>query len=156
MRPSGTLPTDRRFNGQRWEQGLGLYDYNARWYHPALGRFASADTVVPEPGNPQSLNRYAYVYNNPQRYMDPSGHIPIVYYDSVANSIIVVANIQIYGPGASAAVARDYEAAIERIWNDGEPTCEGKPVFVEWAMKLEVSSLRNCYKREQQNGWKIN
>jgi hypothetical protein len=34
---------------------------------------------VPEPGNPQSLNRYTYVYNNPLRYTDPSGHIiPIV------------------------------------------------------------------------------
>jgi len=32
------------------------------------------DTLVPEPGNPQALNRYAYVYNNPLRYTDPSGH----------------------------------------------------------------------------------
>ncbi len=31
---------------------------------------------MPEPGNPQSLNRYAYVYNNPLRYHDPSGHCP--------------------------------------------------------------------------------
>ncbi len=29
---------------------------------------------MPEPGNPQSLNRYAYVTNNPLRYTDPSGH----------------------------------------------------------------------------------
>jgi len=29
---------------------------------------------VPGPGNPQSLNRYAYVNNNPLRYTDPSGH----------------------------------------------------------------------------------
>ena len=31
---------------------------------------------MPAPGNPQSLNRYAYVYNNPLRYTDPSGHDP--------------------------------------------------------------------------------
>jgi uncharacterized protein CbrC (UPF0167 family) len=31
---------------------------------------------VPEPGNPQALNRYAYVYNNPLRYTDPMGHCP--------------------------------------------------------------------------------
>ena len=30
--------------------------------------------MVPEPGNPQALNRYAYVLNNPLRYNDPSGH----------------------------------------------------------------------------------
>ncbi len=29
---------------------------------------------MPEPGNPQSLNRYAYVLNHPLRYTDPSGH----------------------------------------------------------------------------------
>ncbi len=32
--------------------------------------------MVPEPGDPQSLNRYAYVLNNPLRYNDPSGHCP--------------------------------------------------------------------------------
>ena len=62
---SGTFPTDCRFTGQRWEQSLGLCDYKARFYDPALGRFISADTVVPEPGNPQALNRYSYVLGNP-------------------------------------------------------------------------------------------
>jgi len=47
-----------------------------RWYEPRLGRFVSADTVVPNPGNPQDLNRYAYTRNNPLRYTDPTGHCP--------------------------------------------------------------------------------
>ena len=51
-----------------------MYFYNARYYDPALGRFISADTVVPNPGNPQDLNRYAYVRNNPLKYRDPTGH----------------------------------------------------------------------------------
>jgi len=69
-----TLPTDYRFTGQRREGTIGLYDYGARFYDPALGRFLSADTVVPKPGNPQALNRYAYVLNNPLKYTDPTGH----------------------------------------------------------------------------------
>jgi len=71
---SGTTPTSRRFTGQRREGTIGLYDYGARFYDPLLGRFLSADTVVPEPGNPQALNRYAYVLNNPLKYTDPTGH----------------------------------------------------------------------------------
>jgi hypothetical protein len=47
---------------------------HARYYDPALGRFISADTIVPEPGNPQDFNRYAYVRNNPLTYTDPTGH----------------------------------------------------------------------------------
>ncbi|MDH7490604.1 MAG: RHS repeat-associated core domain-containing protein [Anaerolineae bacterium] len=70
----GTTPTTYHFTGQREESTIGLYFYNARWYDPALGRFAQADTIVPGPGNPQALNRYAYVYNNPMKYTDPSGH----------------------------------------------------------------------------------
>jgi RHS repeat-associated protein len=60
--------------GQREEAALELYFYNARYYDPVLGRFIAPDTIVPEPGNPQALNRYAYVYNNPLQYTDPSGH----------------------------------------------------------------------------------
>jgi len=76
--PVGVMPTDRLYTGQRWDSALGLYDYRARYYDPLLGRFISADPVVREPGNPQSLNRYAYVYNNPLRYADPDGHVPVI------------------------------------------------------------------------------
>ncbi len=50
--------------------------YNARYYDPAIGRFISADTIIPNPTNPQDLNRYSYVRNNPINYTDPSGHLP--------------------------------------------------------------------------------
>ena len=67
-------PTARRYTGQIEDAAIGLYFYNARYYDPALGRFLQADTIVPDPANPQSLNRYAYVLNNPLRYTDPTGH----------------------------------------------------------------------------------
>lgn len=54
----------------------GLLYYGARYYDAQLGRFISADTIVPSAGNPQSLNRYSYALNNPVRYTDPSGHCP--------------------------------------------------------------------------------
>jgi len=39
-----------------------------------LGRFTQPDTMVPEPGNPQALNRYSYVGNRPTVLIDPTGH----------------------------------------------------------------------------------
>ena len=61
--------TDQELDGEN-----GLYNYNARLYDPFIGRFISADTIVPQPFNPQSLNRYSYCLNNPLIYVDPSGH----------------------------------------------------------------------------------
>ncbi|MBI5825230.1 MAG: RHS repeat-associated core domain-containing protein [Chloroflexi bacterium] len=55
-------------------EGFGLMHYGARMYDPALGRFTSADTIVP--GGVQGYDRYAYVNNSPVNYTDPSGHEP--------------------------------------------------------------------------------
>jgi RHS repeat-associated protein len=72
---TGTLVTDFTFTGQRAERGFGLMDYNARYYDPWLGRFISPDSIVPNPRNPQDLNRYSYVRSNPLRHTDPSGQV---------------------------------------------------------------------------------
>jgi RHS repeat-associated protein len=75
----GSAPTQsgngRDFTGQRENMELGLLYYNARFYAPTLGRFISADTIIPNPANPQSYNRYSYGYNNPLTFRDPTGHI---------------------------------------------------------------------------------
>ena len=71
-----SLNTDRKFTGQTEDEAAGLYWYASRAYDPAIGRFVSPDSIVPDPLNPQSLNRYSYVYNNPLKHADPSGRTP--------------------------------------------------------------------------------
>jgi RHS repeat-associated protein len=75
---TGTLTTDYTYTGQRGEgAGLGgLMDYGARHYDPSLGRFISADTIVPGVGS-QAQNRYMYVGGNPLKYVDPTGHVTV-------------------------------------------------------------------------------
>jgi len=68
------LPTNKLYTGQQRETTAGLYYYGVRFYDADLGRFLSADSIVPGAGNPQNLNRYSYVLNNPIRYNDPTGH----------------------------------------------------------------------------------
>ncbi|MDZ7272424.1 MAG: RHS repeat-associated core domain-containing protein, partial [candidate division KSB1 bacterium] len=84
--PHGPAPTDYGYTGQR-ATGLGLLDYRARWYSPALGRFLSADTIVPSPGAPQAFNRYSYAGNSPLVFVDPSGHIAETE-EKAANAIV--------------------------------------------------------------------
>jgi RHS repeat-associated protein len=62
------------FTDQEEDDEAGLLNYKARLYDPLLGRFISADSIVPEPGNLQAYNRYSYCLNNPVIYTDPSGH----------------------------------------------------------------------------------
>jgi RHS repeat-associated protein len=68
------LATRYTFTGQAVEDSIGLMFYRARWYDPLLGRFISADTIVPNAYDPLAHDRYAYVRSNPLRYVDPSGH----------------------------------------------------------------------------------
>lgn len=70
----GGLPNDRRYNGNKTDIA-GLLDYGARPYDPLVGRFVSADTIVPDPVDPQAFNRYSYGLNNPVKYTDPTGHV---------------------------------------------------------------------------------
>jgi RHS repeat-associated protein len=78
----GALATDFQYTDQRSFEvaqdsapALGsLYFYGSRWYSPVLGRFLQPDTIVPGAGNPQSMNRYNFVGNNPLRYRDPTGN----------------------------------------------------------------------------------
>jgi len=66
--------TDYVYTGQREIEGSELMDYNARFLNPGLSRFTQPDTIIPNPANPQSLNRYSYALNNPVKYTDPTGH----------------------------------------------------------------------------------
>ena len=56
--------SDRGFAGHRELGGTGLVHMRARLSSAELGRFVSPDILIPDPADPQSYNRYAYVLNN--------------------------------------------------------------------------------------------
>ena len=66
--------TNRGFTGHEMDDETGLINANARIYDPYLGRFLSPDPVLQDPSDLQSYNRYTYVFNNPLKYVDPSGN----------------------------------------------------------------------------------
>jgi RHS repeat-associated protein len=74
--PTSTLDVSLKYTGQRHDSATGLYYFGARYYDASLGRFIQPDPVVPDPTDPQALNRYAYVRNDPLGLVDPSGNLP--------------------------------------------------------------------------------
>ena len=66
--------TNRGFTGHEQLDSTGLIHMNGRVYDPSIGRFMSADPIVQAPSFSQSYNRYAYVFNNPLSFTDPSGY----------------------------------------------------------------------------------
>ncbi len=51
----------------------GLINMKGRVYDPKIARFVTADPLVSDPLSSQGYNRYAYVFNNPLAFVDPSG-----------------------------------------------------------------------------------
>ena len=66
----------QHFTQQERDVETGLDYFNSRYYSSSQGRFSSADVFVGRLANPQTLNLYSYVKNNPLKYVDPSGHSP--------------------------------------------------------------------------------
>ena len=65
---------NRGYTGHETIEEENLINMNARLYDPSIGRFLSADTLIPDQYSSQDFNRYSYVLNNPLKYTDPSGH----------------------------------------------------------------------------------
>ena len=79
------------FTGKERDSESGNDYFGARYYASTMGRFMSPDwSAKEEPvpyaklDNPQSLNLYAYVLNNPLDKTDPDGHD---FWDKVLNKI---------------------------------------------------------------------
>lgn len=70
---SQTCSSNYKFTGYEYDSETGLYYAKARYYNPRLGRFMTTDPLGGGVTDPQSLNRYAYVINQPTTLIDPRG-----------------------------------------------------------------------------------
>lgn len=83
---AGSSTEDNGFTGYEKDQATNLNYAEARYYNSETGRFISQDPAVLRIGqnqremtqllnDPQQLNTYSYVRNNPIKYNDPTGEI---------------------------------------------------------------------------------
>ena len=78
---TSTIDPNFKFTGKQRDPETGLDDFGARFYSPVMGRFLTPDwSAAPEAvpyanlNNPQSLNLYGYVGDNPLTFTDADGH----------------------------------------------------------------------------------
>ncbi len=108
---------DYTFTGQEHDEETGQYYYGARYYNSGLGRFTSQDPLLLDEAkqsgesflnilfDPQQLNAYSYVANNPLNSMDPTGESILLFPTSPRQDLdfgnrIMLDNGETYNPNA--------------------------------------------------------
>ncbi len=134
---TGTDATEHHFTGKEHDAESGLDYFQARYYQSQTGRWLLPDwseTPVPVPyatfANPQSLNLYTYVGNNPVNQVDADGHVSSQ-------------NATSYPPGSVAAIHMLLCAEPD----SGEPGClEGNiDAIMDGAIPVHPSEERIAY-----------
>ena len=129
----------------------------------------SPDTIVPNPNNPQSFNRYSYVQNNPLRLVDPSGHscqdaldgYPGESYDCLDEALLLEGEwpfhsnedlASLIGTEFEGADTEDLGLAMYYIFNGSDVSWMSDEEAVEIALEiiadvrgLELSDVRKQY-----------
>ena len=117
-----TMPSTRRgFTDHEMlpEIGGGMIHMNGRIYDPNLGRFMTADSVIPDPEDSQSYNRYSYVFNNPLTLTDPDGHCPVcIVILAVAGGVAASYTTTVV---VAIAVGAVFGAMAAGVASDGDP-----------------------------------
>ncbi len=75
--PFGKLILDSNerytYTGHELDPESDLIYAGARYYNPEIGKFIQPDNIIGDIYDPQSLNKYTYVRNNPYNHIDPEG-----------------------------------------------------------------------------------
>ena len=109
-RPGASQPYRFLGNELYTSNSLGLYDFSARMYDPALGRFLSVDPMAETCLN---MTPFAYCGNNPIIRVDPEGEIWHIVGGAVVGAVLEGGSALIQGKTGKEIGAAAVRGAIE-------------------------------------------
>ena len=109
-RPGASQPYRFLGNELYTSNSLGLYDFSARMYDPALGRFLSVDPMAETCLN---MTPFAYCGNNPIIRVDPEGEIWHIVGGAVVGAVLEGGSALIQGKTGKEIAAAAVRGAIE-------------------------------------------
>ena len=105
-----------QYTGKLLDEATGLYYEGARFYDPTVGRFITEDSYSGDKNDSMTMNRYIYAADNPERYVDPNGHMFIdesgVLYVASGTALRVAGVITTPPPTTSSAIQASTSASV--------------------------------------------
>ncbi|MBK9262152.1 MAG: RHS repeat-associated core domain-containing protein [Polyangiaceae bacterium] len=125
---SQNVSTRRGFTWHEWDDDVGLVNAKGRIYDPHIARFLQTDPVIADLLDAQTQNPYAYVFNRPLVFTDPSG------YDAEAHSILLQGTgTPGYVTPEQAQLVQDHQKTWLMQWSRERPaTAPPQQWVVEW------------------------
>ncbi|MBI5123086.1 hypothetical protein HZA75_04485 [Candidatus Roizmanbacteria bacterium] len=161
---SGGTQSKFAYTGQEHDGETGLNYYNARYYSSDIRRFTQPDTYTSNIYNPQDLNVYSYVLNNPLRYTDPTGHVgEILAYNNSLNRYYNKPNATTYNNVLNTVSSiqkqffppqKDKETEKGGVQNFVKQSLNSNPVG-KFFFGNDINTLDSSHSTFVQKGWAV-
>jgi RHS repeat-associated protein len=89
---SGNFNNRWKFNGKELDEETGLYYYGARFYNPSTSLWLSVDPLAEK-----TMDAYGYCYQNPIKFIDPTGEEPTPYEAALMAAHVYDGKVQLGG-----------------------------------------------------------
>jgi RHS repeat-associated protein len=108
------------YKGYRYDQEIGLYYLNSRYYDPIIGRFISSDGLLGQTGNILSTNMYAYCANNPVMFTDITGYLSekLTNYILAGSLLATLLAVSAAGPIGVLAIVSGVASGVGQIFSN--------------------------------------
>ena len=88
------------YTGQEYDAETGLVHFFARYYDAGVGSWLSQDSYRGDIRHSLSLNRYIYVHDNPETYIDWQGNFPVIPFIVTVVVVTILMTTPVYAPSS--------------------------------------------------------